>query len=229
MDRSALTRQRLLRAAADIFAERGPRGATVRAIVARANANVAAVNYHFRSKSMLYEAVLAESFQSVVKPSANLEGASLSPTQRLEQFIERTITGAMADQVRRRHARILAHELLDPTGALARLAQTDAAPHFQEALQVVAALLPPDAEEQARVFAATWLISQCLAMHHLRDSMAELTGTPLRPLPVSSLAGMVAAGLAALLPAADGSAQNSAGVSPTAHALVAAPVISVGA
>lgn len=198
MDRSALTRQRLLRAAADVFSERGPRGATVRAIVARANANVAAVNYHFRSKSMLYEAVLAESIQALVSTPPPAEGENHSPMQRLERFIDRTISGAMADQVRRRHARLLAHEMLDPTGALARLAQSEAAPHFREALTVVSAFLPAEADEKAKVFAAAWLIGQCLAMHQLRDCVAEITGTQMEPPPVTALAGMVAAGLAAL-------------------------------
>ena len=49
------TRQRLLEAAARLFAARGFTHVTVREICNAANANVAAVNYHFGDKLGLYE------------------------------------------------------------------------------------------------------------------------------------------------------------------------------
>src|SRR4051794_20466008 len=52
------TRQRLIDAAGEIFAEQGYRTATVRDICARAGANVAAVSYHSGEKEKLYAAVL---------------------------------------------------------------------------------------------------------------------------------------------------------------------------
>ncbi len=44
------TRQRLIEAVGEVFAERGFRAATVRDICQRAQANVAAVNYYFGDK-----------------------------------------------------------------------------------------------------------------------------------------------------------------------------------
>jgi len=53
------TKTRLLEAAGEEFADKGFGGATVRAICARAGANVAAINYHFGDKERLYiEAVI---------------------------------------------------------------------------------------------------------------------------------------------------------------------------
>src|SRR5882672_4128917 len=52
------TRQRLLEAAGEVFADQGFRKATVRDICTRAQANVAAVNYHFGDKEKLYSEVL---------------------------------------------------------------------------------------------------------------------------------------------------------------------------
>ena len=50
----AHTEQRILEAAAKVFAELGYEHATIREVCARAGANVAAVNYHFESKERLY-------------------------------------------------------------------------------------------------------------------------------------------------------------------------------
>ncbi|MFG3259798.1 TetR/AcrR family transcriptional regulator [Streptomyces sp. NPDC048172] len=55
---SAATRERLLDAAEALFAERGFTGTSLRAATERAGANVAAVNYHFRSKEGLLRAVI---------------------------------------------------------------------------------------------------------------------------------------------------------------------------
>ncbi|WP_018123648.1 TetR/AcrR family transcriptional regulator [Desulfovibrio oxyclinae] len=56
------TKQALLLAAVRVFASKGFRAATVREICQLANANVAAVNYHFGSKDALYAAVLDHTF-----------------------------------------------------------------------------------------------------------------------------------------------------------------------
>jgi len=55
---AASTRQRLVEAAAHIFAEQGFAGASVREICAKAGANVAAINYHFGGKEALFGEVL---------------------------------------------------------------------------------------------------------------------------------------------------------------------------
>jgi len=197
MDRSARTRARLLRAAAEVFAERGPHAATVRSIVARANANVAAVSYHFRSKALLYEAVLEESFAVLLGPPP---GAKLpqDPVARLEGFIAGMLLGAIADQTRRTHARLVAHELLAPTGLLPRLGQGRARPHFLLARQIAADFLPAGTDEATRSFAAAWLVGQCVSMQHMRDGFAELAGAPLAAPAVPVVAAMAIAGLRAL-------------------------------
>lgn len=53
-DSTRTVRNRLLEAAAESFAEKGFDGTSVRDITAKANCNVAAVNYHFGGKENLY-------------------------------------------------------------------------------------------------------------------------------------------------------------------------------
>ena len=55
-------RQKLIRAAGQVFAEVGYDAATVRQITDRAEVNVASINYHFGDKLHLYREVLSETF-----------------------------------------------------------------------------------------------------------------------------------------------------------------------
>ncbi len=83
------TRDRLIDAAGEVFAEVGFRAATVREMCRRAGANVAAVNYHFRDKEELYQEVFRQAHcaaDEVVKTAASLDG--LAPKEQLGHFIE---------------------------------------------------------------------------------------------------------------------------------------------
>ena len=62
------TNGRLLAAATEVFADVGYRAATLREICRRGNANIAAVNYHFRDKEQLYMAVLPDPSASEFAP-----------------------------------------------------------------------------------------------------------------------------------------------------------------
>src|SRR5579872_793581 len=83
------TREHLLEAAAEVFAEAGFRTATVREICQRAGANIAAVNYHFGDKEKLYRAVLKDSFRiAMARYPADLGlPARATPEQRLRAFV----------------------------------------------------------------------------------------------------------------------------------------------
>lgn len=56
------TKERILNAAEKLFAEHGFDGASLRSITAEAGANLAAVNYHFKSKESLIQAIFARRF-----------------------------------------------------------------------------------------------------------------------------------------------------------------------
>lgn len=81
------TRRALLHAGRELFAERGYRGASVRAITGRAQANLGAVTYHYGSKANLYQAVLEETlspFRETLRAAASREGV---PLERVERFV----------------------------------------------------------------------------------------------------------------------------------------------
>ncbi|MEU8615468.1 TetR/AcrR family transcriptional regulator [Actinoplanes sp. NPDC048791] len=83
------TRTQLLDAAEHLFAERGYRGTSVRAITDRAGANLAAVAYHFGSKAELLAAVA----RRVIEPINAAQAAGL------DLLLARTSDPAVADLV----------------------------------------------------------------------------------------------------------------------------------
>ncbi|GLY93868.1 TetR/AcrR family transcriptional regulator [Actinoplanes sp. NBRC 103695] len=83
------TRVQLLDAAEHLFAERGFRGTSVRAITDRAGANLAAVGYHFGSKAELLAAVI----RRVVEPINAAQNAGL------DRLLARTPDPSVTDLV----------------------------------------------------------------------------------------------------------------------------------
>src|SRR5438445_12964297 len=83
------TKDRLLAAAAALFAERGFHRTTVRDIAARAGVNVAAGNYHYGSKKALYLEVLGAEFAQV-RAELRARGAS-RPTGELDRLSRREL------------------------------------------------------------------------------------------------------------------------------------------
>src|SRR5215208_4632461 len=61
---SERTKERLIDAAGEMFAELGFHHTTVRRICQRAGTNIAAVNYHFRDKTGLYTEVVRQSMRA---------------------------------------------------------------------------------------------------------------------------------------------------------------------
>ena len=53
------TKERILQAAAEVFAERGFEGASTREIAAKAQVNISSLHYHWASKDALYIAIVA--------------------------------------------------------------------------------------------------------------------------------------------------------------------------
>ena len=87
---SADTKEQLLNVAEQLIAERGYAGTTVRAIANQANANLAAVNYHFGSKEELFRSI----FSRIAKPIVIEQLAILNELQKKETLpsIEEILT-----------------------------------------------------------------------------------------------------------------------------------------
>jgi AcrR family transcriptional regulator len=117
-----VTRERLIEAAGQLFADHGFRKVTVREICRVARANVAAVNYHFGDKLGLYREVLdtAISAQEATTAAARAAGEGLPADQKLRAFVQtfvERVVGHRPTWVRG----LMFREMSDPTPGARRL------------------------------------------------------------------------------------------------------------
>ncbi len=178
---SEVTRDRIVKAAVQFFAERGYEGASVRAIVARARVNQAAINYHFASKAGLYRAVLHAAFEAFTKDeSLDAEALKALPREEaLRRFVRRQLHPLTARDEVSRYLQIFNWESLRPTPVFKAFLKEEAAPFLTLAIDLVRRFLPPSASAQKSLIAAIWLLGQCSVFVRNREQLATL-GSPLR-------------------------------------------------
>lgn len=170
------TRRRLLEAAGEIFAEQGFHNATVRDICERAKANIASVNYHFGDKERLYEAVLKYAHGYSVEKYPPLLGlAEAAPGEdRLCAYIRSFLLRIFDDGRPAWHGKLMAREIVDPTGALDVLVEQAFRPQFERLRTIVRDLLGHDADEEQVRHCAGSIIGQCLFYHYGRVVFTRL-------------------------------------------------------
>ena len=169
------TRQRLLEAAGEVFAERGFRMATVRDICQRAKANLAAVNYHFGDKERLYAAVLQYTFHGAEQYALDLGlGAEATAEERLRAFIRAHLFSLLNEGRPAWHRKLIAREMAEPTQALDAVVDQMIRPEAELLMAIVRDVLGHDASPQ-RVWQCTAsIIGQCLFYHHARPVILRL-------------------------------------------------------
>ncbi len=170
---SEVTRERIMKAAERLFAERGYDGTSVRAIVARARVNQAAINYHFQGKDGLYREVLRAAFRGLTEQQLAhaAEAGAMSREQALFEFVRRQLRPLLARDEASRQLRIFNWETVHPTPVFRRLLTEEAAPFMGVATELVRRFLP-EAEPRTLVVAAVWLIGQCSIFVRNRDQLA---------------------------------------------------------
>src|SRR4030066_1868183 len=113
---SEQTRRRLLESAREAFSQHGFQGATVREICRRAEANVAAVNYHFGSKDgLLAEALNFAPLKAMQK--ANVKAGDC-PGMRLRLFIRDFMLMLLDEKNASSQCQIMARDMAAPTPRL---------------------------------------------------------------------------------------------------------------
>jgi len=174
------TRQRLLDAAAEVFATKGFRDASNADICELADANTAAVNYHFDSKENLYVQAWRDSFEKSLAAHSPDGGvpADAAPEERLRGRI-RAIVQRITD--RSNHMFEIVHrEMASPTGLLDEVMHKTIRPLHRDMTAVVHELLGPDVPQKQAEFCVVSIVGQCFALMRSRGAPCKHPGPHLR-------------------------------------------------
>jgi AcrR family transcriptional regulator len=160
---SEYTRGRILKAAESLFAERGYRDTSVRAVVAKARVNQAAINYHFGGKDGLYREVLRAAIRALTEHQlAHAEELKeMSRENALAEFIKYQLRPLAARDQITRYYRIYRD-----------LVSEEATPFLSFAVDLIRRFMP-NADQRTLTMAAIWLFGQCTIFVRNREQLAN--------------------------------------------------------
>lgn len=169
------TRQKLIDAALEVFAEQGYQNSTVQQIVERAGTNIAAINYHFGDKASFYGHVVTHALAQTSCAEAADFGENQSPEEQLHIFIKwfvRNATGINSQPSFLDSVHI--QEMMNPSPVLDLIVENFIRPNHMKLRAIVKALLPSDATEQQIRHHCFSVIGQCLHYKFARPVMERL-------------------------------------------------------
>jgi AcrR family transcriptional regulator len=145
-----------------VFAEKGYDGGSVRDITRKANANQAAINYHFGGKDGLYREMLRRAFTALNEADATASRSpdSLEREEALRLFVRQMLLPLLKRNALARYIRILNWEILQRTDVFQDLAIAENASLVTSAERLVRRFLGEGAS--AEEVASLWLLRQGL-------------------------------------------------------------------
>jgi TetR/AcrR family transcriptional regulator, regulator of cefoperazone and chloramphenicol sensitivity len=192
-DRDPETRERLLTAAAGLFASRGFSKVTIRDICKKARANVAAVNYHFGGKTGLYEEVLHAAIRTMQGTTTEIRkaGEGRPPEQQLEACIRVFLSRVVAAGDSWIH-QLMLQEMSDPTPALDVIVEQVLRPRLAYISGVIAAIIGCRVDDPRVIRCLMSVQAQLLAL--MKNPVAERLhpSAPLTAQSIDATAGHIA-------------------------------------
>ena len=169
------TRNRLLEAAAEVFSEQGFRHARVSDICRRAQANIAAVNYHFGDKEQLYVAVVRRLNEESQADAAFLRvDPNVQPEERLRVFV-RELLYLLLKSGRASHlGKLMARETIEPTSALDFMVDNAIRPINSALREIVGGVLGLTAGHETVGLCVASILSQCITYHNSKEIVLRM-------------------------------------------------------
>jgi len=181
------TRSEVLRAAGEVFAEKGYRDATIAEICRRAGANIAAVNYYFGSKEGLYAEAWRAAFEAGLAkhPPDGGVAPGAAPEDRLRARMTALLRRVLDPDTR--EFDIMRREMSDPTGLLQEAQRNLIGSIRKGTFAILREMLGPKASLGQVVLATMTVMSPVLhAVHRIRHARAlrdaDLDGDDLFPI-----------------------------------------------
>ncbi len=146
------TKQRILDAAESLFAREGFHNTSLRAITRQAEANLAAVNYHFGSKDALVRAVLERRLTPLnqarrerlnrLRETSGANGRRPGVEETLRAFIEPTLDFRNSDPGAKDFVSLVGRALGEPDESVRKIFMRLMEPVFQLFFETLCAALP---------------------------------------------------------------------------------------
>lgn len=176
----ASTQEEILKAGIELFSEKGYEQTTIRDICNRANANVAAVNYHFKGKIGLGEAVIDHLFEYAIE-----QQKEFLQKQRIENekewkkaiynFIYEFISDRDKEEYRNYHRmQLIFREINNPSALFGKMFAKYMAPFQKQLIQYIKMGLPADATKEEVAMWFITIMSQCVMFRKKMDVQMEI-------------------------------------------------------
>ena len=155
------TRSKILEAACEVFGEKGFRGATHAEICRRSGVNTALINYHFRSKEILYVEAWSLAFSKSLEAHPVDGGVpdSAPAEERLRGRIFSIVSRVMDED--NKVFNIVHREMAAPTGLLSKVIHETIDPLRQDMERIIRELLGAKASEKDVHLCMMSMMSQC--------------------------------------------------------------------
>jgi len=169
------TRDRILEAAGELFAESGFRGATVRMICELARVNVSAIKYHFGGKEELYSEVLKYWHDFAIKKYPPLLGVAEDspPEDQLRAFVRSLLFRLLDKGKPAWFGKLMAREMAEPTRAFDHMVKEVMRPLIRLLASIVQRIVGNPVSEMEILRCCTSIIGQCVYYYNARY-MAQL-------------------------------------------------------
>ncbi len=155
------TREKLLKAALDVFADQGYRSTTIQQIADRAGTNIAAINYHFRDKANFYAEVVVYGLEQRHDQQPDFLAVSKDPTEQLQFFVQWFLQVTLGVGRESVIDQIHIQEMLQPSPVLDKVVEKLIRPTHLKLRSIVTALLPKNANEDMIRYHCFSIIGQC--------------------------------------------------------------------
>lgn len=169
------TRERLLEVASRVFAEKGYQATTIAQVCKAAQANVAAVNYHFGSKDGLYAKVWRSAFDLSLEiyPLDGGLAAHATAEEKLKALIQSHVHRVLDQGALGQAGQILLTEMANPTEAIQDEFVEAVQPLVTHTYGIIRELVGPKASDAKIHFCAMSVVHQCFAFSHRRCKHAN--------------------------------------------------------
>jgi len=154
---------RIMKAAEEVFAEFGYKGATVDAIAERAGLSKQNMLYYFSSKKLLYQNVLGAILDVWIESMALLEQPGKDPAAKLESYIRRKID---LSRTRPNGSKVFATEIINGAPHLSADIKNRLLPHFEADIRLVESWISEgkiDPVDPKHLFFMIWSSTQTYA------------------------------------------------------------------